>query len=178
VDHFDPGETLYEPYPPANSEVSALALQGDGKVLLAGLFTRIQGMARSRIARLHTRDVPSLPVIHLQPTNRTVFVGDEARFRVSVASDVPATYQWQFDDRDIFGATNAVLALNDVQFNHVGTYRVIVSNPLGQVTSQSVTLTVVPHGPLGNWTFRRQSLRSRPPNAYGFLPTRSVPVSM
>ena len=36
MDHFDPGETLYEPYPPANNEVSALALQGDGKVLLAG----------------------------------------------------------------------------------------------------------------------------------------------
>jgi hypothetical protein len=37
----------------ANNSVVALALQGDGKVLVGGTFTSINGVARNRVARLN-----------------------------------------------------------------------------------------------------------------------------
>ena len=44
---FDPGTG-------ANDTVDALALQPDGKIILGGDFTRINGIPRFRIARLNT----------------------------------------------------------------------------------------------------------------------------
>ncbi len=38
----------------ANGDVSALALQSDGKILIGGIFTNVNGTARNRIARLNT----------------------------------------------------------------------------------------------------------------------------
>ncbi len=38
----------------ANGSVDALAMQGDGKVVIGGSFTTVSGIARGRIARLHT----------------------------------------------------------------------------------------------------------------------------
>ena len=44
--HFHPGAG-------ANNAVYALALQGDGKVLVGGTFTSIDGTNQNRIARLN-----------------------------------------------------------------------------------------------------------------------------
>src|SRR6266576_7138261 len=44
-------DTLFNPRP--NSEVRALALQADGKILVGGAFTRMGGLSRTNLARLH-----------------------------------------------------------------------------------------------------------------------------
>jgi hypothetical protein len=52
------------------------------------------------------------------------------------------SYQWQLDDTNISGATNATLTLSDVQANNAGSYSVIVSNLVGAVTSSNAVLVV------------------------------------
>ena len=37
----------------ANGDVSAVTLQADGKILIGGIFTSVNGTARNRIARLN-----------------------------------------------------------------------------------------------------------------------------
>ena len=37
-----------------NSSVYAVAVQGDGKVIIAGDFSTVNGTARTRVARLHS----------------------------------------------------------------------------------------------------------------------------
>lgn len=45
-------DATFDPGAGANAEVLALALQPDGKVVMGGLFTQVQGIGRNRIARL------------------------------------------------------------------------------------------------------------------------------
>ena len=47
-------DTSFDPGAGANFLVTALAIQADGKVLLGGAFTSINGITRNRIARLNT----------------------------------------------------------------------------------------------------------------------------
>lgn len=83
----------------------------------------------------------SKPSITTQPTNQIVDLGGDALFSVS-ATTAPLTYQWQFQSLDLPGATNQSLALLRVKTNQGGPYRVIVSNPIGSVTSLVAVLTV------------------------------------
>jgi uncharacterized delta-60 repeat protein len=47
-------DTSFHPGPGANAQVLAVALQPDGKVLIAGSFTNVNGVLRNRIARLNS----------------------------------------------------------------------------------------------------------------------------
>ena len=86
------------------------------------------------------------PSITTKPTNQTVDLGGNATFTVA-ATTAPLTYQWQFQSFNMPGQTNQVLSLSLVQASQGGPYRVIVSNPLGSVTSAVAVLTVnVPPG--------------------------------
>jgi hypothetical protein len=88
----------------------------------------------------------SKPSITTQPTSQTVNLGGNATFYVA-ATTLPLTYQWQFQSLAMPGQTNQTLSLFRVQASQAGPYRVIVSNPIGSVTSAVAVLTVnVPPG--------------------------------
>ena len=88
----------------------------------------------------------SKPSITTQPTNQTVDLGSNAAFYVA-ATTSPLTYQWQFQSLDLPGETNASLSVLRAKASQAGPYRVIVSNPIGSVTSLVAVLTVnVPPG--------------------------------
>lgn len=82
---------------------------------------------------------PVLPVITTQPTSATVTAGGTVSFSV-VASD--GTYQWQLNGTNIGGATSATYSISSVTTSQAGTYRVVVTNNVGSVTSSDATLTV------------------------------------
>ena len=84
------------------------------------------------------------PSITAQPTNRTVYVGDIARFAVVAGGTSPFNYQWTFNTTNLVGATNTTLILTNPQLNQTGNYSVLVSNPYGSTNSNIVTLTVNP----------------------------------
>jgi len=82
--------------------------------------------------------------ITLQPTNRSVFGGDNTTFQVQARNIGPFTYQWRRNQTDLPDATNAPLILSNVMVGLVGDYSVVVSNQYGAVTSSIAQLDVVP----------------------------------
>ena len=83
------------------------------------------------------------PMIMTQPTNQTVLVGGSATFNVSVTGSPLLNYQWYWNGTNVItGATNAALALNDMQLTNAGEYSVTVSNLYGMTNSSEALLTV------------------------------------
>jgi hypothetical protein len=86
--------------------------------------------------------VEAAPAITTQPQSLTVLQGQPATFSV-VASGVPSpTYQWQKDGLNLAGATSATWSISSVSSADAGTYRVVVSNAVGSLTSNDAALTV------------------------------------
>ncbi len=85
---------------------------------------------------------PFAPVIYAQPTNQTVFLGQDVTFRVGASGTPPLNYQWTFAGNDVPGATASTLTLTSAQTNEAGTYAVVVSNSVARVASSNALLTV------------------------------------
>jgi uncharacterized delta-60 repeat protein len=72
---FDPGSGAeVRPFFPSDAFVHALALQPDGRILVAGLFHSFDGVPRSSIARLHQGSDTNLVIVNFAPfpINRAV----------------------------------------------------------------------------------------------------------
>ena len=71
--------------------------------------------------------------------------GQTATFSVVAAGTAPLTYQWQKNNTNISGATSASYTTPPtVSGDNGATFRVIVTNPVTSITSNSATLTVNP----------------------------------
>jgi hypothetical protein len=91
--------------------------------------------------------IPAAPLITTQPLPRSVADGAAVSFGV-VASGSGLAYQWQRDGGNLAGATAATLNIPAVALADDGaSYRVVVSNAGGSVTSSEVRLTVTPVAP-------------------------------
>ena len=83
------------------------------------------------------------PSITTQPASRTVSAGQTARFRVVAAGTAPLHYQWQKNGVNIAAATAATYTTPATTTSDSGaTFRAVVSNSAGTVTSSAATLTV------------------------------------
>ena len=86
------------------------------------------------------------PTIVTQPSNQVLVVGGSAVFSVTAAGTAPLGYQWYKDafkltnSATVNGATNAGLALSNLQLTDIGNYSVVVSNNLGTITSAPASL--------------------------------------
>jgi sugar lactone lactonase YvrE len=89
------------------------------------------------------------PAIVRQPLTQTAEIGSMASFDVVVTNAVPGTIcQWFFNGATaLAGATNACLNLANVQPAQAGTYRLVVTNVSGAVTSAPAMLSVIPAVP-------------------------------
>jgi uncharacterized repeat protein (TIGR03803 family) len=91
----------------------------------------------------------SAPEILTQPVNQTNVAGATASFNVTVCGAPALSYQWTqngvalTNGGSVSGANCRVLTLNNLGFANAGTYAVVVSNTLGQVTSAGAALVVV-----------------------------------
>jgi len=83
------------------------------------------------------------PVITGQPVSLTNVVGTSANFSVTAAGAGTLVYQWRFAGTNIGGATASSYTRSNVQTDHAGDYRVVVTNNYGSVTSAVATLTVL-----------------------------------
>lgn len=85
------------------------------------------------------------PSILEQPLSLTVQEYSPASFRVVATGGEPLRYQWQENERNLDGEISATLLFYRIAPEDNGaTYRCIISNPFGVVTSQVATLTVTP----------------------------------
>jgi hypothetical protein len=104
------------------------------------IATNVAGSVTSSIVTL-TVLVP--PVITQQPTNQTVIQGGNVTNSVMASGSTPLSYQWWLNGTSLFGSTNAVLILTNVQPTSAGNYWVVVTNVAGGVTSSNALLTVL-----------------------------------
>jgi autotransporter-associated beta strand protein len=77
-----------------------------------------------------------------QPAALTLTAGMDAAIRVVATGSAPITYQWRKNGANIPSATAASLALLAAQPMDSGSYDVVISNPVGSVTSTQALLTV------------------------------------
>src|SRR5712664_295332 len=83
------------------------------------------------------------PTITTQPANQTVTAGQTATFMVVATGTAPLTYQWQKNGVNVSGATAASYTTAVTTTTDSGaTFRMVVSNTAGTVTSAAATLTV------------------------------------
>lgn len=88
--------------------------------------------------------IPSTPSITTQPVDQAVNRWQSASLTV-LATGYALNYQWCKDGVALAGATNAAYSLRYAQINQTGNYTVVVSNPLGSLTSAPpAVLTVTP----------------------------------
>lgn len=134
---------LFQNEPMAGQTSNTLTLH---KVVLsnAGPYSVIvsnpSGMLTSKVARLQ---VLSPPRILEQPRAQVQVLGQTATFKVLAEGTAPLKYQWIFEGNVLRRETNAMLMIPNVSTNDQGKYWVEITNPLGNVTSSSASLTVL-----------------------------------
>jgi hypothetical protein len=89
-----------------------------------------------------TTAVPTPPAITTPPQSQTVAIGGSVVLSVSATGTGPLSYQWTKNGVPVLGATNATLALSNIQAGDSGYYAVAVYNSAGLVWSDPASLTV------------------------------------
>jgi len=85
-----------------------------------------------------------VPVIAVQPTGKTVSVGQSVTFSVTASGNPAPAYQWQRNGVPIAEATSPTYTLsNPALLDNGAKFKVIVSNSAGSVISSEVALTVI-----------------------------------
>jgi hypothetical protein len=101
------------------------------------------GTVISNAALLAVNATPVAPSITTQPTSQAVVVGQTATFSVVASGTAPLSYQWEKNGASLGGATSSSYTTPPAVSGDSGaTFRAIVSNAAGSVTSNSATLTV------------------------------------
>jgi len=115
------------------------------------IITNTSGSVTSQVATLSVAD----PLIVMQPANLTRNSGQTAQFSVTAVGTPPLDYCWLkngfplADGGNITGAGTSTLMVSSVKGADAGSYRVVVSNSLGTVTSLVATLRVIIPPPIG-----------------------------
>ncbi len=84
------------------------------------------------------------PVVASLPQSMAADIGGFAIFSVSATGNPPPSFQWQFNNTNLPGATNPTLALNNLTTNQAGNYSVVATNSAGATNSASAILFVTP----------------------------------
>jgi glycosyl hydrolase family 18 (putative chitinase)/HYDIN/CFA65/VesB family protein/ASPM-SPD-2-Hydin domain-containing protein/Ig-like domain-containing protein/immunoglobulin I-set domain protein len=103
------------------------------------------GNATSNIGTLSVATVPVGPSVTMQPISQTVFANQTATFSVVANGTAPLSYQWLKNGTGISGATSSSYTTTvETTSDNGALFYVIVSNSVGNVASNSATLTVNP----------------------------------
>ncbi len=137
----------------AAGDVFGLALQGNGIVTawgnnyygmntVPGELGHVVGIAGGEYHSLALLNDGS-PFIIRQPVSIPAKSGGTALLSAGVVGAPPLSYQWQLNGTNLVGATNSSYALASVQANQAGTYTVVITNLIGQVTSAKAVVTII-----------------------------------
>jgi len=79
-----------------------------------------------------------------QITNVTVAAGSTATFNVNAAGTGMLGYQWQFNQKNISGATNSSYSITNAQLANAGPYSVLITNSVGSITASAFLSVLAP----------------------------------
>lgn len=142
----------------ATANQAGLVIGNSGRTIVHGFFIEevelteeaIQ-FAQNELDFLFGPIAPaSAPWIITDPKTQTVLTGGSVTLRVRAGGSLPLSYQWQQGGTNIVGATNALYTLANAQFQHAGSYSVIVSNLHDAAPSGAAVLTVANPAPITN----------------------------
>ena len=80
------------------------------------------------------------PEFTFQPLSQSQVQGLDTMMAVAVQGTPPFSYQWRFNGTNISGATNSFVVITNTQQVNLGSYRVVVTNSAGSVTSAVASL--------------------------------------
>jgi hypothetical protein len=83
------------------------------------------------------------PTITTQPQGQTLWAGQNCSLSSTSTGSSPLSYQWQLNGAALLGATNSSLTWANVYPTNSGSYTLVVTNPVGSVTSAVASLTVI-----------------------------------
>lgn len=106
------------------------------------VVTNSGGSTTSSAATLTVNAAATAPSVSTQPSSQSVTTGSSATFSVTATGSATLTYQWYKDGSAISGATSSSYTISSVTSSNAGSYTVVVSNSVGNVTSSAATLTV------------------------------------
>jgi hypothetical protein len=114
------------------------------------VVTNLYGTATSSNAVL---TIGYAPFIVTHPASQTALQFTPATFSVVATGSVALVFQWQRNGANIAQATNSSYTITNVQTTSSGSYRVVITNQFGTVTSSNGVLTpFVPNVRLENTT--------------------------
>lgn len=87
--------------------------------------------------------LPYPPSIYEQPVNTSGYLNNPASFSVSISGYPIPTFQWRKDGENISGGTYQNYSFT-ITNESTGVYDVVVNNYLGEVISDSATVTLLP----------------------------------
>ncbi|UQB69053.1 T9SS type A sorting domain-containing protein [Epilithonimonas zeae] len=146
-------DTNFNPGSGANNNVNSIAIQSDGKILIAGIFTTYNGISRNRIARLNangTLDVDFNPgggadntvhTIALQPDNKILIGGAFVSFngigrnRIARLTNEPILSYTEINEKSISLYPNPVKDILHIDNKEEG--NVYLYDMLGNLVTKS-----------------------------------------
>ena len=137
----------------ANSTVYSIAQLPSGGYMIGGLFTQFDNdTTKKYLTKIHGNPPtpPALAIIK-HPLSQTVLEGESVDFTVSAVGVAPLTFQWKKGTQIIPDATNASYHISQVDGTHAADYTVVVTDAVGNVTSQVATLTVSAGATFAAW---------------------------
>ena len=120
---------------------SALSSPVDLRVGPDGLLYYLMRGSSGLVGRIRSTAAEA-PSITTHPASQTVAAGRAVTFSVAATGTQPLAYQWQRGTSNIAGATSSSYTLTAQTADHGATFRVVVSNAFGSVTSNAATLSV------------------------------------
>ncbi len=132
--------------PGANSTsylLSPTSMADNGR-LFDVVVTNAGGSVTSVAATLTVIPAPIAPSITTHPAAMTVTMPAAGTFTVVATGDAPLSYQWRRAGVAIGGATSSSYVFNPTMADNGVQFDVIVSNPVGTLTSAPAMLTVLP----------------------------------
>ncbi len=104
-----------------------------------------KGVARypSNFALPDAMSGDAVPTITLLTESMTVAEGGSVNLSVTAVGALPLAYQWSKGGVEMSGATQSTLTLADVALSDAGVYSVAVTNSVGAVDSETITVTVL-----------------------------------
>jgi len=124
------------------AEFQGLALDAAGNIYGTGESrTEAYGETTGLFALKRARKVP--PIITLQPQSQTAIAGNEVTLSVEASEPAPVAFQWQKNETNLIGRTNAAMVIDSVSPSDAGDYRVVLTNGDGTATSEVAALFVL-----------------------------------
>lgn len=118
-----------------------VALLPTGEILIAGTFNRADGLIRTGLALL-TGDTTDLYFTR-EPADVELPVGGSAELVAAGTGTSAVTYQWFKGMDPLVGQTAPILALSNVTAATAGSYRVVIRNGSGELSSRTAKVGVI-----------------------------------